>query len=243
MTTTTTAGSMNWDISQTQKQNTTKTADKADVKTSESDTSVAIKGLGDNFSTFLKLLTTQMQNQDPTKPMDTNEMTQQLVQFANIEQNIGTNTRLDKLLKMQQAAAASSNLGYLGKTVSFEGDTFTLANDTTDTPLSYELETAAKTVEVKILGADGKTVIRTLKGDPAAGKHQVVWDYKDDDGQIVQPGTYKLSVAATAEDEETVIVAKTSVFGRVDGVGSQDGETTLTVNGRDIPLSRIASVH
>ncbi len=241
MTTTTSAtDGLNWNTS---KQSTTKTSDKADVSTSgtASDTSVAIKGLGNNFNTFLKLLTTQMQNQDPTKPMDTNEMTQQLVQFAGIEQSIGTNSRLDKLLAMQQSATASSNLSYLGKTVSFEGTGFTLNKDTVETPLSYSLDTAAKTVNVKILDSTGK-LIRTLPGDATTGKHQVTWDYKDNDGQFVQPGAYKLSVAAIAEDPKTVIVAKTSVFGRVDGVGSQNGETTLSVDGKDMPLSDITAV-
>lgn len=240
MTTTSATSGINWNTSTTQNQSSTKTSDKADVKTGEQDTSVAIKGLGDNFNTFLTLLTTQMKNQDPTKPMDTNEMTQQLVQFANIEQNIGTNTRLDKLLKLQQANAASSNLGYLGKTVTFEGNSFELTNDTTHTPLSYELESKAKTVTVKVLDSTGKAV-RTLSGDGATGKHEIEWDYKDDAGTVVAPGAYKLSVAATADDK-TVVVAKTNVFGTVSGVGSKDNETTLTVNGKDIPLSRINSV-
>lgn len=243
MTTTSATQSNGWDVSQLQAKSQTKTADKADVKTTETDaTGTAIKGLGDNFNNFLNLLTTQLKNQDPTKPMDSNEMTAQLVQFANVEQNIGTNSRLDKLVKMQQAGMASSNLSYLGKTVSFEGDTFTLGSDTKDTPLSYDLDTKAKSVDVKIVDSKGKTV-RTLKGETASGKHQVAWDYKDSDGKAVAAGTYKLSVTATAEDKNTVIAPKTYTFGTVVGVGSKDGETTLTVDGKELKLSSIASVH
>ena len=242
MTTTSAASGNSWDVSQIQAKSQTKTADKADVKKEEKDTSIAAKGLGDNFNNFLTLLTTQLKNQDPTKPMDTNEMTAQLVQFANVEQNIATNSRLDKLIKMQQAGTASSNLSYLGKTVSYPGDTFTLDSKTTETPLSYDLDGKAKNVDVKIVDSAGK-VVATLKGEVGAGKHQVTWDYKDSSGNTVPAGTYKLTVAATAEDPKMVISAKTYTFGRVDGVGSKDGETTLAVNGKELPLSTIASVH
>jgi len=242
MTTTSAAGN-GWDVSQLQSKSQTKTADKADVKTTETNaTSIAAKGLGDNFNNFLTLLTTQLKNQDPTKPMDTNEMTAQLVQFANVEQNIGTNSRLDKLLKMQQAGMASSNLSYLGKTVSFPGDTFTLDKDTRETPLAYELDGKAKIVDVKIVDSKG-SVVATLKGETGAGKHQVTWDYKDSSGKTVPEGTYRLAVAASGETPSTVISTKLYTFGRVDGVGSKDGETTLAVNGKELPLSTIASVH
>jgi len=233
------------DISQLQaKAQQTKTADKADVKTAaEKDTSAAaVKGLGDNFNNFLTLLTTQLKNQDPTKPMDTNEMTAQLVQFANVEQNIGTNTRLDKLVKMQQSSLASSNLSYLNKTVSYEGSSFTLDKNTTDTPLAYELDTKAKAVDVKILDSSGK-VVRTFKGETKAGKHELAWDYKDSAGNTVPSGTYKITASATAEDKNQIISPKTYTFGRVVGVGSKDGETTLMVDGRELKLSTIASVH
>ncbi|HYH39702.1 MAG TPA: flagellar hook capping FlgD N-terminal domain-containing protein [Azospirillum sp.] len=243
MTTTSTVNGM--DVSQLQaKWQQTKTSDKADVKTTEetNTTGSAIKGLGDNFASFLTLLTTQLKNQDPTKPMDTNEMTAQLVQFANVEQNIGTNSRLDKLVSMQQSALASSNLGYLNKTVSYEGSSFTLDANTTDTPLSYSLDSKAKSVEVKILDSSGKTV-RTFKGETSAGKHQLNWDYKDSSGNAVPAGTYKITASATAEKENEVISPKTYTFGRVVGVGSKDGETTLMVDGKELKLSSIDSVH
>lgn len=245
MTTTSAAGTVNgMDISQLQtKAQQTKTSDKADVKTTEDkSTSTAVKGLGDNFNSFLTLLTTQLKNQDPTKPMDTNEMTAQMVQFANVEQNIGTNTRLDKLVKMQQASLASSNLGYLNKTVSYEGTSFTLDGKTTDTPLSYSLDAKAKTVDVKILDSSGKTV-RSFTGDTAVGKHQLNWDYKDSSGNAVPAGTYKITAAATSDDKNQIISPKTYTFGRVVGVGSKDGETTLMVDGRELKLSAIDSVH
>ncbi|HEY0835087.1 MAG TPA: flagellar hook capping FlgD N-terminal domain-containing protein [Azospirillum sp.] len=215
---------------------TTKTAD-------ELKTDVALKGIGDNFNNFLKLLTTQMQNQDPTKPMDTNEMTQQLVQFANVEQNIGTNSRLDKLLKLQQAGAASTQLAYLGRTVVYQGDEFQYAEGMTTAPLGYELETASKATRVDILDNTGR-VVRSMDGETTAGtRHLVNWDFKDDNGRAVQPGTYKLNIAPKGETESDLVKTKTYTFGAVTGVdNSKDGEMLMNVNGKSLPWSEIESV-
>ncbi|AWK86795.1 flagellar hook assembly protein FlgD [Azospirillum thermophilum] len=227
------------------KTNTTGAAKGTGSQTAEeAKTASATKGLGDNFETFLKMLTTQMKNQDPLKPMDTNEMTKQLVEFANVEQNIGTNSRLDKLLKLQGASTASTNLAYLGRMISYEGDQFDYAQGMTQAPLGYELETAAKSVRVDILDSAGRKV-RSFPGEKTAGtKHIVNWDFKDDNGLPVPPGSYRLNIAPTGEKEDQIIKAKTYTFGTVAGVSqTKDGETTLTVGSTEVPLSKIMTVH
>lgn len=205
---------------------------------------VATKGLGDNFEHFLKLLTTQMQNQDPLKPMDTNDMTKQLVEFANVEQNIGTNSRLDRLLKLQGSTAASTNLAYLGRTVVYEGDTFQYSEGMTQAPLGYELETAAKSVRVDILDSQNR-IVRSVKGETDAGtRHVVNWDFKDDQGRAVPPGSYRLNIAPTSEEKDGIIKTTTYTFGSVSGVGpNKDGETAVTVNGHEVPLTKLDKVY
>lgn len=212
--------------------------------TDEAKTASATKGLGDNFQTFLTMLTTQMKNQDPLKPMDTNDMTKQLVEFANVEQNIGTNSRLDKLLKLQGASTASTNLAYLNRTVAFEGDAFQYTQGMTQAPLAYELDTAAKSVRVDILDSQGRTV-RSMKGDTAAGtKHVVNWDFKDDSGNAVQPGAYRLNIAPVSPQKDGTVKATTYTFGSVSGIGNdKNGETALTINGNEVPLSKITTVY
>lgn len=212
---------------------------------SDSDkTSTAMKGLGDNFETFLSLLTTQMKNQDPLKPMDTNDMTKQLIDFANVEQNIGTNSRLDKLVQLQSAGTASTNLAYLGRTVAYEGDTFQYTEGMTQAPLGYELETSAKAVRVDILDSQGR-IVRSMKGETAAGTKQTVdWDFKDDAGRAVQPGTYRLNIAPTGEKKDDIIKATTYTFGTVAGIGtSKDGETVLNIGASEVPLSKLTTVY
>ncbi|MEI6987537.1 MAG: flagellar hook capping FlgD N-terminal domain-containing protein, partial [Rhodospirillaceae bacterium] len=74
-----------------------------------------------NFNEFLTLFTTQLKNQDPTKPMDTTEMTNQLALFSNVEQTAGINTRLDKLLASQQTSGLNSAISYVGHSIEATG--------------------------------------------------------------------------------------------------------------------------
>src|SRR6202142_697285 len=79
--------------------------------------------IASNFTTFLQLLTTQLQNQDPLSPMDTNQFTQQLVQFAGVEQQMKANDSLTTLISLQQSAQTSSALALVGATVVVNGST------------------------------------------------------------------------------------------------------------------------
>ena len=84
--------------------------------------------LTSNFNTFLQLLTTQLKNQNPLDPLDTNQFTQQLVQFAQVEQQIKQNTQLETLISLEKSAQASTALAYVGSTVAIDGQTAALTN-------------------------------------------------------------------------------------------------------------------
>src|SRR5438309_6693943 len=90
--------------------------------------STATTGIADNFQTFLTLLTTQLQNQNPLDPLDTNQFTQQLVQFAGVEQQMNMNTQLQTLVSLQQTAQNTQALGFIGKTVTVTGSVAPLTN-------------------------------------------------------------------------------------------------------------------
>src|SRR6266508_815678 len=85
--------------------------------------------LAGNFTTFLQLLTTQLKNQNPLDPLDTNQFTQQLVQFAQVEQQLKSNDQLATLVSLEKTASATTALAYVGQTVAFDGQTATLANN------------------------------------------------------------------------------------------------------------------
>src|SRR5215470_3561461 len=86
------------------------------------------QSIAGNFQTFLTLLTTQLQNQNPLDPLDTNQFTQQLVQFAGVEQQLRTNDSLSQLVTMQQTTQATQALGFVGKTAVVDGSTTALSN-------------------------------------------------------------------------------------------------------------------
>src|SRR5437763_12271906 len=98
---------------------------------SASGTAGAVAGstmLAGNFNTFLKLLTTQLQNQNPLSPLDTNQFTQQLVEFAGVEQQINMNTQLGTLIALQKSSQVTTALNFVGATVAVDGRTAQLAN-------------------------------------------------------------------------------------------------------------------
>src|SRR2546423_6890947 len=90
--------------------------------------STAGSTLAGNFQTFLTLLTTQLQNQNPLDPLDTNQFTQQLVQFAGVEQQLKTNASLSQLVSLQQTTQATQALGFVGKTAVVDGATATMTS-------------------------------------------------------------------------------------------------------------------
>ncbi len=117
----------------------------------------ASQQLAGNFDTFLQLLTTQLQNQDPLDPLDTNQFTQQLVEFASVEQQVDMNTNMQTLISMQQTTQATSALQLVGSTVTVAGNSATLSN-ATNSPATWSLSTSTPaTATVSIASAAGTT--------------------------------------------------------------------------------------
>ena len=120
--------------------------------------------LSGNFQTFLKLLTTQLQNQDPTSPMDTNQFTNQLVMYSQVEQQIGTNDKLDNLINLGKGQGVNAALGYLGWEVSSESNNLPKQNG--EGHYHIDLANTAKSITVGITDSSGKT-IRGMTLSPA----------------------------------------------------------------------------
>ena len=103
-----------------------------------------LQQLTGNFDTFLQLLTTQLQNQDPLNPMDSSQFTQQLVQFSMVEQQINTNANLQNLLGLTGANAGAGSVNYLGKTVTIGNGNAALIDG--QTSWNYSLASQAATL-------------------------------------------------------------------------------------------------
>src|SRR3954466_7693796 len=111
--------------------------------------------LAGNFQSFLTLLTTQLQNQNPLDPLDTNQFTQQLVQFAGVEQQLKTNDQLASMLSLQQTAQSTQALTFVGKTATVDGSTALLANGAATWNLGVPTDS---NVSISITNSTGQTV-------------------------------------------------------------------------------------
>ncbi len=194
--------------------------------------------LAEDFDTFLSLLTTQLANQDPLDPLDSNEFVAQLVSFSGVEQAINTNTKLDSLVGLLTTSQTAAAVGFLGTTVEAKGDTATLANG--EATYIYNLPANAASTTIQIRDDQGNIVF-TGSGEVAAGDHTYVWDGRDSNGTALPDGVYSISV--TAKDSfGKPIDATTRISGRVTGVDTSSGSPVLTINGAQVPFEDIVSV-
>ena len=192
--------------------------------------------LAEDFTQFLQLLTTQLQNQDPLSPMDSNEFTNQLVQFSQVEQQINANTKLDDLVALQLNNAITTSLGYVGLDVSYVSAEIPLEAGETTT-IKYNLDSGAAISKINIFNEEGTLV---FSGDAAktAGVHEFEWDGTDLLGQSLPSGTYTVSLDAL-DAQDDVIDTTTVVSGRVKGVEQQDGIVYALVGDRAVPITSI----
>ena len=201
-------------------------------------TNAASSTLAGTFDTFLALLTTQLQHQDPLDPMKSEQFTSQLVQFAGVEQSINTNKKLDQMIELQTTGQLNSAVSYIGKTVEVVSDQLMLANGTAK--ISYGLESNAATTVISIVDLNGN-LVRTVNGELAAGRHELVWDGRDSDGDQVPDGVYGFSVVAVDRDEETIDNVSASL-GRVTGVEILDGALTLNIGDMGVSFDSLFAV-
>ncbi len=194
--------------------------------------------LSGNFETFLTLLTTQLKNQDPTAPMDSNQFTQQLVQFSQVEQQIATNTNLAGLLAQGQAQTAAYATSYLGKTVSVTNGLASLEEGQAN--WSYTLEAAAGETMLTVTDLNGKVVF-TGPGEKNAGTHNFAWDGKDNNGNALADGAYRLTVTAAATDGAKVNTNVASA-GRVGQVDMTAGTPRFVIGNMTAGMGEIAAV-
>lgn len=198
----------------------------------------ARREISQNYQDFLKLLTTQLQNQDPTAPTDTNEMTQQIAVLSQVEQQLSTNENLQKLISLFNATQYNSVVSYIGKQIEAEGDVGALQNG--KALFSYYLESEASEVKVTIKDQAGN-VIYTTSGNVAAGRNQFTWDGKDSAGIQMADGTYKIEVEAK-DANNNAILSKTYVTGVVTSVDSAGGNVYLSFGDISVPLANVISI-
>lgn len=197
------------------------------LASSTSASATALSQLTGNLDSFLTLLTTQLKNQDPLDPLDTEKFTSQLVEFASVEQSIQTNKHLEMLISLQSAADRDGALAMLGKSIVVDGGK--AAKSGAGATWTYEAPRSASSIQLTVLDAAGMPIGR-FEGDARAGTHDFAWNGKRADGTDAADGIYTL--VASAKDAAGAALAvgvssRTTVTGVAFSASGPQLETPL----------------
>jgi flagellar basal-body rod modification protein FlgD len=193
--------------------------------------------LSSNFNDFLQMLMTQLQNQDPTSPMDTNEFTSELVQFSGVEQQINTNGSLTQLIQLTQAGETMQGTSMTGKSVTVQSSQIALQNGSGT--LNFTDPTAGP-VAIAVTDSSGNQLYGTTL-TATAGQNSWTWNGTNNQGTQLPDGAYNAAVVATNAGGTTTMLPFT-VTGTATGVQSLSSGMQLELGALAVPFSAIQSV-
>jgi len=196
-----------------------------------------LASLSSNFNNFLSMLMTQLKNQDPTSPMDTNQFTSELVQFSSVEQQINTNTSLTQLIQLTQGGEVMQASAMTGKQVTASSDHVPLQSGSGTIQFNT---TTAQPVDISIFDANGAKLSDSMLMS-SAGTNTWNWNGTDASGRTVPDGSYKFAVIGANADGTTTALAA-SVIGKATGVQSQSNGMQLQLGALSIGFSQVQSV-
>jgi flagellar basal-body rod modification protein FlgD len=199
---------------------------------------LASQQIAGNFQSFLELLTTQLQNQNPLDPLDTNQFTQQLVEFAGVQEQINTNDSLATLVSLQQTAQSTQALTFVGKTATVSGSTTALSNSSATWDLNIPSNC---TMNISITNSTGQTVYSGTYSATAGNDQPFTWNGKGSDGTQWPDGQYKLTATATDSSGNSVGVT-TQIQGVVSSVNLTQSPPLLTINGQSYTINQITGI-
>ena len=207
------------------------------VASNNTNSGSATTRLNANFDTFLTLLTTQLRNQNPLDPLNSEQFTQQITAFSGVEQQIQTNTLINRLITNQNSGSLSSAIGFLNNNVVASGTKADLTQGQAQYTLNSPL---AVNATITISDANGQ-VVRSEQRSLPNGTTNYQFNGRNDAGSKLPDGTYTIAITAQASDGSPQTVT-TQISGRVTSVDLSGSEAILTVNGQRVKLSDITSV-
>ena len=196
--------------------------------------------LASNFNTFLNLLTTQLKNQDPSNPVDSNQFTQQLVEFAGVQQQVQGNQYLSQILAAVQGNQVGSASSYIGTTIQASGNQGSLSSGAAQ--FGYNLAYAASKVAVTIKDTNGAVVFQGT-GTNNSGSNTVTWDGTNSFTGATEPnGIYTMSVKAT-DANGNAITSTPFITGTVSSASISNGTVMLNLgNNLLVPTTNVTSI-
>ena len=204
-----------------------------------SDLASGASSLSTSYQTFLTLLTTQLQNQDPSSPMDPNQFTTELVQMTGVQQQLLSNQLLQQLVNAAPSSGVSNAVNLIGKSVTATSATSSLSNG--QASWSYTLPQAAANATVSVANSGGQVVYTGTAPSFAAGANSFTWNGQSSSGVQMPDGTYTLSVAPTDSSGGTITPAL-SVSGVASSIQNVNGVTMLTLGSTQVPVTAVTNV-
>jgi flagellar basal-body rod modification protein FlgD len=193
-------------------------------------------GFASDMQTFLKLLTTQLQNQDPMSPMDAQQLTAQIAQLSAVEQQIAANRNLEALIGLQQSSQLLSATPLVGQWVEVESSQLVVQGGSA----TLRLPAGTGTAMVTITDASG-TVLRQEPVTLGTAEQYWSWDGLTNGKTQLPDGAYSVSVTRASETDGTTPV-EFGVVGLVTGVARDTDGVLLSLGGLDIDLSMLSRV-
>ena len=197
----------------------------------------ALGTLSNNFTDFLSLLMTQLQNQDPSSPMDSNSFTTELVQFSSVEQQISTNSNLTQLIQLTQASQIEQSSAIIGKPITVTSNQLSLQNGSA--AVNFNTATT-EPVGIAVYNSAG-TQVQTATLTSTAGANTWKWNGQSATGATMPDGPYKVSVTQLGVDAATAAIPFT-VTGTATSVQNNAGTVQVQIGGLTVPFSAVNSV-
>lgn len=200
-------------------------------------TSTATADNKKNYETFLKMMTTQIKNQDPLNPMDSDQLAVQLATFSQVEQQTKTNDLLTQMVSQNNLGAMGQMVGWVGKEakvsapVAFDGAT----------PIAVELAPRTGATKAVLVAKDGQgTVVSQTEVAVKAGTYE--WQGRDSDGNALPKGKYSLSLVSSSATGE-LGTDSLSHYQRVSEVRSgASGVNLFLANGTEVAASSVTAI-
>jgi flagellar basal-body rod modification protein FlgD len=199
---------------------------------------LASQQIAGNFQSFLTLLTTQLQNQNPLDPLDTNQFTQQLVEFAGVQQQLNTNDSLATLVSLQQTAQSTQALGFVGKTAVVNGSTAVMTNSSATWQVSIP---TSSNLNITIANSSGQTVFSGKYAVNAGNDQPFIWNGQGNDGTQWPDGKYTMTATAADSTGKSVAVS-TQIQGVVSSVDLTQSPPLLSINGQTYTVNQIQAI-
>ncbi len=204
-----------------------------------SKTAAGKAALATSYQTFMVLLTSQLKNQDPLKPMDTDQFTQQIVQMTGVEQQLLSNDLLQKLVTQSTSGSNLNAVSLIGKTVTAASADVNLKGGAAT--WTYDLPSAAKDAAIEIRNAKGAVVWKGAAPSLDSGQHAFNWDGKTADGAQLADGVYSMKLTAHSSDDK-LLTYKGYVTGQATAMEQANGVTQLILGGVKVGISDIIAV-